>query len=112
MAGMGEPKQIAELLSKIIKTYAQNSVNINCLWIVNGDMFKQNFYKHVPNNADPIRFMNALLEFLRFPTTENEKILNGLFIDMTQIFDMHSAQSEGLIFDEQPPEYVAVRERE
>lgn len=109
---MWDPKQIAGLLSEIIEAYAQNSAKINCLWIVNSDMLKQNFYKDVPNNADPISFMNALLEFLRFPTTENEKILNGLFIDMTQIFDIHSAQSEGLIFDEQPPEYVAVRERE
>lgn len=111
MAGLSYPEQISELLSEIEKTYAQNSDKINARWVVSGDLFRQNFYEALIRTERPVELLEAFHNFLNDDTGDNEEILNGLFIEMNQNFDLHSAQSEGLNFDEQPPEYVAVRNK-
>ena len=111
MAGMRFDPRIPPLLSEIKETYAQNSDEINARWKLNEDLFRQNFYDALTQTENPIKLLEAFHNFLKDDTEDNEKILNGLFKEMNQNLDMHSAQSEGLIFDEQPPEYVAVRNK-
>ena len=111
MAGMWFDPKIPPLLDEILAAYAENSGKIDGVWVVNKNLLSQKYYDSLTQTGKPVELLEAFLKFLNDDTEDNEKILNGLFKEMNQKSDMHSAQSGGFIADEQPSEDVAVRNK-
>jgi len=112
MAEMWFNPKIPQLLSEIKETYTEKSKFVDKKWDIDEVLFSQKFYDSLPNNMEPIELMNTFLDFLNSPTEENEKILNVLFEEICKASYILDEQSGDFIADEQPQEYVAVRERQ
>jgi len=103
--------KILPLLDEVVDAYAKNP-KLKQTWEINEVLFRRRFYDGLPNNMEPIELMNTFLDFLNSPTEENEKILNVLFEEICKASYILDEQSGDFIADEQPQEYVAVRERQ